>query len=94
MIDGERQQDEQRETEAGRAAPGAGGRCHAWRLMNTVLREQPPAYPWGDTLPLFHQADVRLCNLECALSDGGVPWSATPKVFHFRSDTKLSPPFT
>lgn len=58
------------------------------RLMNTVLREQPPAYPWGDTLPLFHQADVRLCNLECALSDGGVPWSATPKVFHFRSATK------
>lgn len=60
------------------------------RLMNTVLREQPPACPWGDTLPLFHQADVRLCNLECALSDGGIPWSATPKVFHFRSDTKNS----
>jgi poly-gamma-glutamate capsule biosynthesis protein CapA/YwtB (metallophosphatase superfamily) len=58
------------------------------RLVNAVLREQSPAYPWGDTLLLFHDADVRLCNLECVLSDGGTPWSATPKVFHFRSDAK------
>ncbi len=56
------------------------------RLMNTVLKETSPAYPWGDTLPLFHQADVRLCNLECVIADRGAPWSRTPKVFHFRSD--------
>jgi poly-gamma-glutamate capsule biosynthesis protein CapA/YwtB (metallophosphatase superfamily) len=56
------------------------------RLMNTVLRETSPAYPWGDTLPLFHQADVRICNLECVVADRGTPWSRTPKVFHFRSD--------
>lgn len=58
------------------------------RLVNEVLKEQPPAYPWGDTSALFHEADVRLCNLECALSDRGTPWSATPKVFHFRSEAK------
>lgn len=58
------------------------------RLVNDVLQHEPPAYPWGDTLPLFHQADFRLCNLECVLADHGTPWSATPKVFHFRSDAK------
>ncbi len=58
------------------------------RLVNETLKEMPPAYPWGDTLPLLHDADVRICNLECVLSDWGEPWSATPKVFHFRSDAK------
>ena len=58
------------------------------RLVNAALQEQTPAYPWGDTLALFQQADVRLCNLECVISDWGAPWSATPKVFHFRSDAK------
>src|SRR5256884_6992083 len=58
------------------------------RLVNAVLQEKSPAYPWGDTLSLFHDADVRFCNLECAISDWGTPWSVTPKVFHFRSDAK------
>jgi poly-gamma-glutamate synthesis protein (capsule biosynthesis protein) len=58
------------------------------RLVNDVLTYKPPDYPWGDTLPLFREADVRICNLECVISDRGRPWSATPKVFHFRSDAK------
>jgi poly-gamma-glutamate capsule biosynthesis protein CapA/YwtB (metallophosphatase superfamily) len=58
------------------------------RLVNDVLMREPPAYVWGDTLPIFGAADARLCNLECVLADGGAPWSATPKVFHFRSDAK------
>lgn len=58
------------------------------RLVNAVLQEQSSAYPWGDTLTLFQLADVRLCNLECVISDWGTPWSATPKAFHFRSDVK------
>lgn len=58
------------------------------RLVNEVLKVEPSVYPWGDTLPLFQQADVRLCNLECVIADRGTPWSATPKVFHFRSDAK------
>ncbi len=58
------------------------------RLVNEVLLERPPEYPWGDTLTILRKADVRVCNLECAISDDGKPWSATPKEFHFRSDSK------
>lgn len=58
------------------------------RLVNRELKRRPPEYPWGDTLPLFEDADINICNLECVISDRGRPWSATPKVFHFRSDAK------
>jgi poly-gamma-glutamate capsule biosynthesis protein CapA/YwtB (metallophosphatase superfamily) len=58
------------------------------RLMNATLKDRPPEYPWGDILSLFNGADARICNLECVLSDWGIPWSITPKVFHFRSDAK------
>ncbi len=58
------------------------------RLVNTILEVEPSIYPWGDTLSLFQEADVRLCNLECVIAERGTPWSATPKVFHFRSDAK------
>lgn len=58
------------------------------RLVNEALKEAPPAYPWGDTLSLLHDADVRICNLECVCSDWGAPWSATPKLYNFRSDAK------
>lgn len=58
------------------------------RLVNEALKSQTPAYPWGDTLGLFRQASWRMCNLECALSDRGTPWSPHTKVFHFRSDAK------
>jgi poly-gamma-glutamate capsule biosynthesis protein CapA/YwtB (metallophosphatase superfamily) len=58
------------------------------RLINDMLKVEPATYAWGDTLPLFHKAGVRLCNLECVIADRGIPWSATPKAFHFRSDAK------
>ena len=58
------------------------------RLVNEALKERPPDYPWGNTLPLLRGADFRICNLECAISDDGNPWSASPKEFHFRSDAK------
>jgi poly-gamma-glutamate capsule biosynthesis protein CapA/YwtB (metallophosphatase superfamily) len=58
------------------------------RLVNEVLQTQPPEYPWGDTLPILHNADWRMCNLECVISDRGTPWSVYPKAFHFRSDAK------
>jgi poly-gamma-glutamate synthesis protein (capsule biosynthesis protein) len=58
------------------------------RLVNQTLKYAPPEYPWGDTLSLFAKADVRMCNLECVISDRGRPWNVTPKVFHFRSDRK------
>lgn len=58
------------------------------RLVNQKLLRRPPEFPWGDTLPVFREADCRICNLECVISDKGRPWSATPKIFHFRSDLK------
>lgn len=58
------------------------------RLVNRALKHLEPNYSWGDTLPLFENADWRACNLECVISDRGVPWSVTPKAFHFRSDAK------
>jgi poly-gamma-glutamate synthesis protein (capsule biosynthesis protein) len=64
------------------------------RLVNQKLKDATAEYPWGDTLPVFRNADVRICNLECVISDRGVPWSATPKTFHFRTDAKNIPSLT
>lgn len=58
------------------------------RLVNRHLRSAPATYPWGDCLSILHRADLRICNLECAISDRGVPWHYTPKVFHFKTDPK------
>ncbi|HZW57175.1 MAG TPA: CapA family protein [Nitrososphaerales archaeon] len=58
------------------------------RLVNETLQHTKKEYPWGDTLKVLNKADVRLCNLECAISDRGEPWSFTTKEFHFRTDSK------
>src|SRR5215204_6608938 len=41
--------------------------------------------PWGDVMPLLDAADLRIINLECAITDNERPWTRTPKVFHFRA---------
>ncbi|WP_223981055.1 CapA family protein [Arthrobacter sp. NicSoilB8] len=56
------------------------------RLVNRHLATANPAYPWGDTLELLQQADLRIANLECVLASGGEPEPG--KAFHFRSDLK------
>lgn len=58
------------------------------RYINELLKAHPSEYPWGDTLDIISSADARFCNLECAISNKGMPWNKTKKVFHFRSDTK------
>jgi len=58
------------------------------RLVNDLLREVPPEYPWGDTMAMLREGDWRFCNLECVISDRGVPWSRTEKAFHFRSNAR------
>ena len=58
------------------------------RLVNRALERVTPDYPWGDTAALFRGASWRACNLECALSDRGSPWTITEKAFHFRSDAR------
>jgi poly-gamma-glutamate capsule biosynthesis protein CapA/YwtB (metallophosphatase superfamily) len=56
------------------------------RGVNDALRTLCPEQPWGDVLPLLVSADLRIANLECALTDHERPWTRTPKVFHFRAD--------
>ena len=58
------------------------------RLVNDFLKIHPSEYPWGNILPILEKADLRLCNLECVLSDKGLPVMHPPKMFHFRSDEK------
>jgi poly-gamma-glutamate capsule biosynthesis protein CapA/YwtB (metallophosphatase superfamily) len=56
------------------------------RGVNETLRNVRPEEPWGDVLPLLGSADVRIINLECAITEHRRPWSHTHKVFHFRAD--------
>jgi poly-gamma-glutamate capsule biosynthesis protein CapA/YwtB (metallophosphatase superfamily) len=44
-----------------------------------------PEEPWGEMRPLLDDADLRIINLECAITDNEQPWARTPKVFHFRA---------
>ena len=56
------------------------------RGVNETLGAARPEEPWGDVLPLLDSADLRIINLECAITAHKQPWSRTPKVFHFRAD--------
>ncbi|MCA1688306.1 MAG: CapA family protein [Actinobacteria bacterium] len=56
------------------------------RGVNETLHAARPEEPWGDALPLLRSADLRITNLECAVTEHRRPWSRTPKVFHFRAD--------
>src|ERR687898_655706 len=56
------------------------------RKVNDALRTLCPEQPWGDVLPQLVSADLRIVNLECALTEHERPWTRTPKVFHFRAD--------
>jgi len=57
------------------------------RGVNEVLKSGlRPEQPWGNVLPLLGSADLRIINLECALTDHTQQWTRTSKVFHFRAD--------
>src|ERR671912_2823895 len=45
-----------------------------------------PEEPWGDVMPLLDAADLRIINLECAITDNEQPWTRTPKGFRFRAE--------
>jgi len=53
------------------------------RLVSEQIPHQPPESFWGNTLPIFQNADAAFANLECAITTHLTPWSRTPKVFHF-----------
>lgn len=56
------------------------------RLVNDRLKTMQPEEVWGDLLPHLAQADLRIVNLECALTNHLQPWTRTEKMFHFRAD--------
>ncbi len=56
------------------------------RLVNDRLKTMQPAAVWGDVLPHLAQADLRIVNLECALTRHLRQWSRSEKMFHFRAD--------
>jgi len=56
------------------------------RLVNERLKTMQPEEVWGDVLPHLAQADLRIVNLECALTNHIREWTRTWKMFHFRAD--------
>ena len=58
------------------------------RYVNETLKHTTPAEMWNDLLPHLAQADLRIVNLECALTSHVQPWTRTEKMFHFRADPK------
>lgn len=56
------------------------------RGVDAALRHMQPADMWGDVLPHLRQADLRIANLECALTQHTQPWTRSWKMFHFRAD--------
>jgi poly-gamma-glutamate capsule biosynthesis protein CapA/YwtB (metallophosphatase superfamily) len=56
------------------------------RLVGEFLTRRPAEWFWGTALPVLRGADAVLANLECAVTRHDVPWTRSPKVFHFRAD--------
>jgi poly-gamma-glutamate capsule biosynthesis protein CapA/YwtB (metallophosphatase superfamily) len=56
------------------------------RMVNERLKHMQPDQVWGDVLPHLAQADLRIVNLECALTSHQHPWTGSWKMFHFRAD--------
>jgi poly-gamma-glutamate synthesis protein (capsule biosynthesis protein) len=56
------------------------------RGVDAALRHMRPHDMWGDALPLLWQADLRIANLECALTRHAQPWARAWKMYHFRAD--------
>lgn len=61
-----------------------GGDVMLGRFVDVTLNERGPRYVWGDVLPLLHSVDLRLVNLECALTRHAGRWGE--KAFYFRAD--------
>ncbi len=60
------------------------------RYVNEMLKSVTPVEVWNDTLPQLEQADLRIINLECALTEHLDRWTRTQKMFHFRADPKAA----
>ncbi|MDP1927553.1 MAG: CapA family protein [Thiobacillus sp.] len=55
------------------------------RGVDAALKNMQPPEMWGNVLPFLWQADLRIANLECALTRHAQPWTHSWKPFHFRA---------
>jgi poly-gamma-glutamate capsule biosynthesis protein CapA/YwtB (metallophosphatase superfamily) len=55
------------------------------RVAEALNYYMGPEEPWGGVMALLDAADLRIINLECAITDNEQPWTRTAKVFHFRT---------
>jgi poly-gamma-glutamate synthesis protein (capsule biosynthesis protein) len=55
------------------------------RGVDAALKHMQPPEMWGDVLPHLWQADLRIANLECALTLHDQPWTRSWKLYHFRA---------
>ena len=56
------------------------------RGVAAALKAMQPQDMWGDVLPHLLLADLRIANLECALTRHAQPWTHSWKMYHFRAD--------
>jgi len=56
------------------------------RGVDAALKHMQPHAMWGDVLLHLLQADLRIANLECALTRHAQPWTRSWKLYHFRAD--------
>ena len=61
---------------------GFAGDVMIGRLVNKIIKKKSYSYPWGNSLSLLAQADLRIINLETTLTNCT---KKTPKVFNFRA---------
>ena len=61
---------------------GLGGDVMIGRFVNDFLENSSPSYVWGDLLPILHQTDWNLINLETTLTHSE---EVRHKVFNFKA---------
>lgn len=52
------------------------------RLVNDAIIQKGYSYPWGNVLPVFEKADLRIVNLETTLTKSEY---VVPKVFNYKA---------
>jgi poly-gamma-glutamate synthesis protein (capsule biosynthesis protein) len=63
-----------------------GGDVMLGRGVNSTVRKEGPAHPFGPLHAVTRRADLFLANLECAIAPGHERYSGPPKAFYFRAD--------
>ncbi|CAN7390178.1 CapA family protein [Massilia sp. LjRoot122] len=60
-----------------------GGDLMLGRLVAKAIARHGPAYPLGPIAGLLRAADLRIVNLECAITRSMAHWDGAPKAFYF-----------